>query len=411
MLLVAVVALFLVGFAALAVDVGYLFHEKRMAQSAADAAVVAAAEEMSSSNTGNEQAVANAMAAANGFDPNASTNPATVKLNASPSTGNYANSSSYLEVIVSKPIPTFFLGLISPGKQMSVAARAVAGGGMSSPTCICLEGQTGMDLNMSNNAQIQATACGITDDSSGSNAVGVTGSALVNALSLGTISSSWNNSGNINNSGAISSSTKIVQGISTQCKPTLPVPTLPSGLTCGSNPIQGWTAANSYTGKYTLPLSTDKVVNNTVCYTSLDTSQSASVNFSPGYTYYIQGNFTTGGGAPVTGSGVNFYVGGNINFANGVTAQLTAPTGSDGTPSTLFNVAGTSVSIQGGNNSNFQGIIYAPNAAVNIANGTSTTLNMDVVAQSLTMAGGAVLNSYATTNLGTLNISTAKLAE
>jgi hypothetical protein len=44
-------------------------------------------------------------------------------------------------------------------------------------------------------------------------------------------------------------------------------------------------------------------------------------------------------------------------------------------------------------------------------NGTGTTMNMDFVAQSLTMAGGATLNSYATTNLGTMNTTVAKLAE
>jgi hypothetical protein len=69
------------------------------------------------------------------------------------------------------------------------------------------------------------------------------------------------------------------------------------------------------------------------------------------------------------------------------------------------------VTIEGGSNSNFSGLIYAPNAAVTLDNGTGTTTNMDFVAQSLTMAGGAALNSYASTNLGTLNTSVAKLAE
>lgn len=245
MLIVVVIGLLLLGFVAIGLDVGYLFHEKRMAQAAADAAAVAAAEELSSGNTGNEQTVANAMAAANGFDPNASRNPASVTLS-TPNAGNYSGSTSYIQAVVSKPVPTVFFGIVSSSdKLVSVSARAVAGGGMSSPTCICLEGQSGNDLNMSNNAQIQAPACGITDDSSGSNAVSVTGSALINALSLGTVSSSWNNSGNINNNGTISSSTKVVQGISTQCQPTLAAPTLPAGLPCYSNPIQGWTAANN----------------------------------------------------------------------------------------------------------------------------------------------------------------------
>ncbi len=56
------------GFVAFALDVGALFREKRMAQSAAQAAAVAAAEEVGYGNTANEQAVANAMAKLNGFD-------------------------------------------------------------------------------------------------------------------------------------------------------------------------------------------------------------------------------------------------------------------------------------------------------------------------------------------------------
>lgn len=410
MVIVVMLGLFLLGFLALGLDVGYLFHEKRMAQSAADSAAVAAAEEASSGNSGNEQTVANAMAKANGFDPGATVNPATVTLS-TPASGNYSGSASYIQAVVSKPVPTFFLGMLDHGiTSIPVSARAVAGGGMSSPTCICLEEATGQGLAMSNNAQISAPACGVTVDSSSNNAVGVTGSAGLNALSLGTISTTWNNSSNINNNGSISSSTKVVQGITTACQPSLTAPTLPNGLPCYSNPIQGWTPANNYTGAYTLPLAGETTASNTVCYSSLDTSQSSSVTFSPGYTYYIQGNFNTGGGSPLTGNGVTFYVGGTVNIANGVTSNLSAPTAS-GVPGTLFYAMGSTVTIQGGSNSTFSGLVYAPNATVTLNNGTGTTLTMDFVAQSLSMSGGAVLNSYATANLGTLNISVAKLAE
>jgi hypothetical protein len=76
-----------------------------------------------------------------------------------------------------------------------------------------------MDLNLSNNAQLSASTCGVTVDSSSSNAVGISGSAELNALSLGTVSNTWDNSNNINNNGTISSTTHVVQGITTQCKP------------------------------------------------------------------------------------------------------------------------------------------------------------------------------------------------
>ncbi len=406
--------IFLLGFLALGLDVGYLFHEKRMAQAAADAAAVAAAEEANSGNPSNEQTVANAMAKVNGFDPTASVNPATVTLK-TPTSGSYAGSGTYIEADVSRPIPTFFLSAFDrKATSLNVSGRAVAGGGLTSPTCICLEEPTGQGLSMSNNGQINATQCGVTVDSSSSNAVGVTGSATLNSLSLGTVSSTWNNSSNlgnnVNNNGQISSSTKIVAGITTQCKPVLTAPTLPNGLPCYSNPIQGWTAANNYTGAYTLPLAGESTSSNTVCYTSLDTSNSSSVTFSPGYTYYIQGNFNTGGGSPITGNGVTFYVGGTVNIANGVTAKLSAPTVSS-VPQTLFYAMGSTVNIQGGSTSSFSGLVYAPNAAVTLNNGTGTTLTMDFVAQSLNMSGGAALNSYSISSLGTLNLSVAKLVE
>ena len=339
-----------------------------LAQAAADAAALAAAEELNAGATGNEQTVANTMAKLNGFDNSLSTNPASVYVSA-PTSGNYAGSSSYVQVVVTKPIPTFFMSVFNNSlTTMTVSGRAVAGGGQVSPTCICLESPSGMDLNLSNNAQLSASTCGVTVDSSSSNAVGISGSAELNALSLGTVSNTWDNSNNINNNGTISSTTHVVQGITTQCKPSVTPPTLPTGITCNNNPIAGWTAANNYTGAYTLPTAADTPVSGVVCYNSLDTSQSSQVTFIPGYTYYIKGNFSTGGGAPLSGNGVTFYVGGT-------------------------------------------GLVYAPNAAVTLNNGTGTTLNMDFVAQTLTMAGGATLTSYSTANLGTLNNSVAKITE
>jgi len=409
-LMAVFLALLAVGFMAMAIDMGYFFREKRMAQAAADAAAVAAAEESTSNNAVNAQSVANSISKMNGFDTTAATNPATVTLNTPPLHGMYAGTSGYTEAIVSEPIHSLVLGLFNPNRAlMTVTARAVAGGGQTAPTCICLEAPSGQGLNMSNDAQLSATNCGVTVDSNSSNAVGVVGSAGINALSLGTVSTNWDNSNNVNNAGVISSSTKVVTGVAA-CSPNIAAPTLPTGTPCYANPVVGYTQATNYTGAYTLPLAGETTVNGVVCYTSLDTSQSSKVTFTTGYTYYIQGNFTTGGGAPLTGSGVQFYIGGTMNIANGVTSTLSAPT-TNSVPGTLFYVAGTTVTIQGGSSSSFSGLMAAPNAAVTLNNGTGTTMNMDFVAQTLTMAGGATLNSYASTNMGTLNTSVAKLAE
>jgi hypothetical protein len=181
-------------------------------------------------------------------------------------------------------------------------------------------------------------------------------------------------------------------------------PALPAGITCYDNPVNGWVLPG-YTANYTLPLQgvtlttgttvNEVAVNNTICYNSLNTASAASVTFQPGYTYYIKGDFTNGGGAPVNGSNVTFYVGGNLNWGNGVKTTLSAPTDSGGNPETLFYVNGTSVNIAGGDSSNLSGTLDAPNAAVTLNNGTGTNMKMDIDAVSLTMAGGATLNTYA----------------
>lgn len=401
------------GFVALALDVGVLFRSERMAQAAADAAAVAAAEEIVANDPSNEQEAANAMANLNGLNTTQATNPAVVTLTAGTGT---------ITAVVSQPVSTVFMSAFRSGMStMTVSASATAGANQASPSCVCLTGTTGTDLNMSNNAQFNAVNCGITDDSNGSEAppVTVVGSASVNALSLSTVGTGWDNSTNINNSGTLNS-TKVITGIATPCAPAITVPTLPPGITCYDNPINGWVLPG-YTANYTLPLQNVTLTNgtkvnevptsNTFCYNSLNLSNASSVTFTPGYTYYIKGDFTTGGGAPVTGSGVQFVITGNINIANGVTVNLTAPNDSNGVPETLFYDTGSTVTVQGGSNSNLSGLIYAPNAAMTLNNGTGTTTNMDIVAQTLTMAGGAALNSYASPALGTLNSTVAKLTQ
>jgi Flp pilus assembly protein TadG len=408
--------LVMLGFLAFALDVGYLFRAKRLAQSAADAAAMAAAEEVIGGNSvtsPNTVNAANTAASLNGFDT--ATYP--VQLSQS-SAGMYSNTDSsapsiWVTAVVSQPFPTFFLGAFSHGsmKTMDVSASAVAAGGSPSQTCICLLGPTGDDLNMSNDAQLNANKCGVESNSISSNAITVVGSASICGTTVSSPSPNWNNSSNINNAGTICPAAVRQQGAAPCNSGGIQTPPLPPGITCYANPINGWVLPG-WTANYTLPMQNvhetnghvenEIVTNNSVCYQSLNLSNASSVTFTSGYTYYIQGDFTTGGGAPVSGSGVSFVISGNINIANGVTLNLTAPTASDGNPGVLFYVPNSTstVLLQGGSNSNFSGIIFAPNSPVTLNNGTGTNTKGDIVAKSLTMAGGATLNSYASVLLG-----------
>ncbi len=412
-------ATFLFGFVAFGIDVEALFHAKRTAQSAADAAAIAAAEESSNGNTA-EQSAANAIAKLNGI-------PTAVLLHTPPSTGNYTGTTtgSYIEAVVSQPVSTYFIGVINHKTTMTVSARAVAAAGQSSPTCVCLEGQTGTDLNLSNNAKLTASGCGTTVDSNSSAAVQIVGSATLSGISLGTVSSTWDNSSNINNAGTISSSTKVVLGISTQCSP--PLPTIPTytASSCTADPLTTQPGLGNGGSTYSLgPGATSPYTNtqgtNLACYNSLTIGANGDkVTLNPGI-YVINGgtlHFESGANnaSNIGGNGVFFYLVGNANLVidNGANVNLTAPTSGTYANTLIYQDAADTqtMSIQGGSNTSFNGAIYAPSSNVTLGNGSGTAIDADLVANTLTMNGGGTLNSTATSNFGTLNISVAKLTE
>jgi Flp pilus assembly protein TadG len=441
-----------IGFLAFAIDVGYMFHEKRMAQAAADAAALAAAEEVTYDGSGtigaDAQNAANAAATQNGFNTSAGTNPATVTLT-SQGSGNYSNAgstaapSTWIQAQVSEPIPTFFLRGLLPGKTtLTVSATAVASGGQSSPTCVCLEGASGQDLNMSNNGKLDAVNCGVTADSSSSNAIGIVGSANVCASSLAAVASSWDNSGNINNGGSIGGNgctVKVIQGLTSACKPPMPAAPTYNSAQCTNDPLGSYGNGGS---SYTVgPGSGNGTTQsgNTICYKALTVGANGdAVTLNSGI-YVISGgelHFESGANnkSNLGGNGVMFFLtnGASIVIDNGANVNLVAGGNSQNGGGTATSISSTyngilvfedpgnggadagdtqAVSVQGGSNTYLNGAIYAPLAALTLGNGSGSNVNSNIVAQSLTMNGGGTLNVTASANLGTANSSVAKLSQ
>jgi hypothetical protein len=404
-------ALAAVGFLALAIDVGAKFSQKRMAQAAADAAALAYAEEISyGASTTAAQNAANAMATLNGFNTSASPNPATATVS-TPASGNFTGS-AYTQITVSKPIATGFMAAFSSRfATLTVSGSAIAGGGSTSQTCVCLENTSGESLNMSNNSKLSASTCGVIDDSSSSGAIGIVGSANLTALSIGTVSTNWDNSSYINNGGSVTSS-NIVQGITTKCNPTMP--TAPSYSTCNADP------GGSYGTFSWGPASASSVI----CYNALTIGSNGSTcTLNPG-TYVINGgelHFESGSGgfSNYGGNGVFFYLtnGASLVIDNGANVNLVSGGGTEsggGTAPTvgayngvLFYQAASdtsAMSIQGGSSSYIAGSIYAPGAALSLGNGSTMNLNGGIVAASMTLAGGGTIDVAATTNEGSMTV-------
>ena len=131
MLTAALVFSVLLSFVALAVDTGHLYWIKSKMQTAADAAAIAAALELSSGDAGMLEA-ARADAALNGFTDGL--NGASVTTHHPPESGAFRGNPAAVEALVAQRVGTFFLGFAGLS-SIPVSARAVGSPG-SGGNCI-----------------------------------------------------------------------------------------------------------------------------------------------------------------------------------------------------------------------------------------------------------------------------------
>ena len=381
----------LLGFVGLAVDAGMMFRAQREMQTAADSAAVAGAAEL---NFGDVKAAAKADAATNGVTDGA--NGATVTVNNPPLSGAHTGSSTYVEVIVSKNQPTYFMAVLNQ-TSMTVLGRAVAG---HAPTrnCIYTLGTTGMDINISNGVNIQIPGCSIFSNSNSSTSLQVIGGATLNAAGINLVGGYT-----VNNGGHMTPSTPAT-GVAAASDPLawLPAPSY-SPASCVANPNLGY-------GSHTIGPSGG----GTICYNGLTIANGGTVTLKPGV-YVINGQLNLAGGTTTTGSNVSFYLppGGSVSISNGITFNLTCPT--SGTYNGILfyqdRANANTVYIEGGANSVLDGILYFPDANLTLENGTSTTSYATVVSKTLTFAGGASFKDYSQMPGASTPIVAARMVE
>src|SRR5271156_7071391 len=104
MVLVCVSLIAIMGMIAVVTDFSFLQDQRNIMQTAADSAAIAGAEEL---NYGDQVAAGKADAATNGYTDGAGS--VTVTINNPPTSGPNTANSAYVEAIVSKPEPTYFL--------------------------------------------------------------------------------------------------------------------------------------------------------------------------------------------------------------------------------------------------------------------------------------------------------------
>lgn len=377
----------ILGFAGLGIDMGLLRYQKRLQQTAADGAAIAAATDLPP-YTGN-QAGALSASAANGFTDNtgggACVTPPTnlavgsvkVTVCTPPSTGPHSGQAHYVEAFVSAGQPTFFMKVFGISGK-TVTARAVAtntSGGTNGNTSGCLytlgpPSSSVEGVNINGNATLNAPTCGIVDNGN----FNTQGNALdVNAATFGV-------SGSANQSGPGGTVTCTA---SSSC-PTYGTPAAGDPLALLTPPTVGtpvnWTGA--------------AVAGTT--YNGIDITGNGTVNFPPG-TYVISGgSFTCHGTPTITGTGVTFYFtnGATFDCTGNDTIQFSAP--SSGTYAGILfyqNPSDTAGPSLGGNTGSFfHGILYFPKSQITFFGNNTTVSTGIVIAEAFALSGHPTVN-------------------
>lgn len=356
LVLTAVTMVALLGIAALALDVSYMFDKRNRLHAAADAAAKSAAIEVFrnvSASQSSLEAFADEEVAAHGFSPvrRGGSGTTLVVVNHPPASGAFAGNPNFVEAIVSEETPTFFAKIIG-WMSMRPTASAVAGTG-NPANCLI----TVIDLQIGNSL-IDTNGCSV---AVGGNLYGTNPNAEISGTPMPTVGVTGTCSGTCGAMGTMTTGT--------------PPPTDPlAGLVAPTNPggcIPGTSA--------TL---------NQGCYTSI----SSSVTTLNAGIYYITGPIDVGN---ITGSNVMLFLapGSQLTAQNNKSMTLTAPSSGAYKGIAIFQDRANTSDIDIKNNFTLTvtGAVYFPGADITIKNSlliANTTCTL-FIAKSLNVFNGS----------------------
>jgi len=372
MVLICVSLIAIVGMIAVVTDFSFMQHQRNMMQTAADSAAMAASAELS---YGDLVAAGKADAASNGYTDGASS--VTVTINNPPASGPNTSKATYVEAIVSKPEPTYFLRVLGVS-TMTVSARAVAYQG-NGPSCIyVLDPSASGALSGSGSASINS-GCGVLVNSTSSTALTLSGSATITAPIIGVVG------GYIG--GGYTPTPKT--GVIAASDPLAYVPA-PIVASCAhtnlslSNPGTSGSYYQLYAGTYCGGI----------------TISNGFTHFNAGTYILAGGGFTANGGPLMTGTGITFYsttgTGGykGINLAGGSTSNFSAPTTGSLAGILFFQDrsipnSGAGSIVSGSSSSSFDGALYFPTTTLTYTGSSSLSGYSIVVADKVALSGGS----------------------
>lgn len=367
----------------LVLDGGMIYQVKRRMQTAADAAALGGAHELYRGNSSLVESGARADSSLNGFTHNV--NSTVVTVYNPPLNGPWAGNNLFVEVIVTRVVPTTFLRVVS--RQFStVKSRAVAGLVKYTDACvIALDPDDRGALTVGGTSNL-TSYCGVAVNSADSSAIETQGGGCIYSDEVGV------------------SGGATMNGIADCILPNGASPGMPPML----DPLAYMQAQAP--AKPLIPLGNNfKISGGTAVilpglYTGGIEITGGNVTFLPGVYYLDGGGLKITGSPIVRGDGVTFY---NTKTGGGQwgqfdlegTGQMDFKAPNSGpyegmlfwTDPACPNIPSNYSTITGTSDSRFEGVIYVPSTRVNYS-GTSTSADW-------TMLVANTINIVGTTNV------------
>jgi hypothetical protein len=369
----------LVGVIAIVIDGGLLQDDRRSVQAAADAAALAAADDLylnyptknGLDSGGSAAKAAYSTATANGFTNDHAV--ATVTVNIPPASGKFTGQAGYAEVIITYNQPRYFSNIFGVG-AVPVSARAVARGQWvpQNNGVIVLDPTASGSLSANGNGDTFVKNSSIIVDSNSSTAATTVGNSYVADPNRP-----------IDITGANPGYSGSFQGTVWTGQPAVPDPLAylpapdPNSLT--TQTAGNGTTVNLLPGRYV---------------GGLHFSGQQSVYMAPGIYYMDGGNFDFSGQGNLTAQGVMIYSTAGLSITGLGTVLLSPPTSGIYTGLSYFQSrTSTATAYIGGNGGyNVTGTFYSADGLVKLDGNGASSIASQVVSRFMTSGGNGATN-------------------
>ena len=380
---------FLLGFAGLAVDMGFFRYIKRMGQNAADAGAVGAAMAMAATPAESGLTAGRVDAARNGFTHG--TDGVTVAVNSPPTSGFYAGNSGFVEVVVTQPRPTYFMNALGVDSA-TISARAVGYVEESGSGCVYVMDPTAkLALTLTGGSELNMS-CGIYVNSDHPNdALNVGSASIINAASISVVGGTDIHPDATVNPTPVTGTDPVQDPLADHVMP--------------EPPPGGWDCSEHGNSQVVCDSGTCEYWPGTYCGGIKVASSGTLATFNPGMYILMTKGLLIKGGADAYGDGVTFYSTYDAshsflgyNVTGGSSTYFSAPTSGDYagmlfmTDRTVYNtkqnhIGGHSLTV-------IDGTIYMPGTPLVYNGGSTGTGNYTLlVVSGLEVGGHATINS------------------